>query len=267
MEISEKQILLGEYNAIKAETAKNVSALGPTAPKSEVERHIKKDTATRFRLERRATTDALTELKNRRAFDETLDLELARMQEHETRHYSGLDLGLVVADVRRLKTINDELGHPGGDRHLQSLADTMKKAGTRRTDTVFRTGGDEFSILLRDVSQEGRMPQGSPKDGLVAAALRVLVSVHSMPTEKPMHLDMGVTLAQTTDTRELVCKRADDAGYIAKRMFASSDNKVVVATPSNEGVLYEVGFRGTDGTIQYESIPHNIVESLLLAKK
>ncbi|WP_404401499.1 EAL domain-containing protein [Pelagibacterium halotolerans] len=90
-------------------------------------------------LNRRANTDHLTGLLNRRAFEEALDAQL-----HEHNGQSGY---LLCIDLDHFKTINDLCGHAAGDRLLREVSQLFC-AGTREVDKVARLGGDEFAILL-----------------------------------------------------------------------------------------------------------------------
>src|SRR3954471_14273513 len=85
--------------------------------------------------------DALTGLGNRRAFDESLDAELARSRR------GGTPLSLIVADLNGFKEINDRHGHVLGDECLRQAASALREA-VRQPDHCFRWGGDEFSVLL-----------------------------------------------------------------------------------------------------------------------
>jgi diguanylate cyclase (GGDEF)-like protein len=93
------------------------------------------------KLQLNAVTDPLTELYNRRLFSETFEKELNR-----ARRY-GQPLGLVLLDLHRFKEVNDKHGHPRGDEVLRAAAATLKKS-LRTSDSAFRIGGDEFSLLL-----------------------------------------------------------------------------------------------------------------------
>jgi two-component system cell cycle response regulator len=86
-------------------------------------------------------TDELTELYNRRHFYEVLESEMRR-----TRRYGG-SFSLIMLDLDGLKQYNDRFGHTNGDAVLRCLAQTIKSI-FRNTDTAFRYGGDEFTIIL-----------------------------------------------------------------------------------------------------------------------
>jgi diguanylate cyclase (GGDEF)-like protein len=88
-----------------------------------------------------AKTDELTQLPNRRRFMEAFEASLA-----EARR-SGTPLALVLADVDRLKRINDTFGHPAGDAAIRHVAATLQ-AGRREGELPARLGGEEFAIVL-----------------------------------------------------------------------------------------------------------------------
>lgn len=93
------------------------------------------------RLALAATTDALTKLPNRRAFDSKIEQELDRAK----RDHS--ELCLAIADADWFKKVNDKYGHDFGDRVLQKMAEFLSQR-LRRTDFVARMGGEEFAIIL-----------------------------------------------------------------------------------------------------------------------
>lgn len=100
------------------------------------------------RLELLATTDGLTGLNNRRAFQSALTEEVNRA----TR--ISLPLSLLLLDVDHFKQFNDDFGHPAGDVVLRDLAHRLGEC-TRSTDFVARYGGEEFAILLPNTDQAG----------------------------------------------------------------------------------------------------------------
>ena len=95
------------------------------------------------RTEELSETDALTQLKNRRRLEADLDLEVRR-----ARRY-GRPLTFVMIDIDRFKIVNDTLGHRYGDEVLQRIARLLADTA-RSSDSVYRYGGEELAILLRD---------------------------------------------------------------------------------------------------------------------
>lgn len=97
--------------------------------------------ATNERLQENATSDSLTNLGNRREFDERFAEEMARV-----RRYSAA-ASLLMVDVDGFKLINDSWGHPFGDYVLKTVAEIFKEH-LRETDVATRYGGDEFALVL-----------------------------------------------------------------------------------------------------------------------
>jgi diguanylate cyclase (GGDEF)-like protein len=151
-------------------------------------------------LRRETTTDTLTGLLNRRGLDEAL----AMLQADES------PVALMVLDVDHFKAINDRYGHTAGDRALQALA-TLMSEGSRSGDTLARSGGEEFVILMPGaslaaaVSAAERLRQrlaAQPAPGAIGSPITASVGVARYP-------DHGATL-------DAVLQRADQALYYAK---------------------------------------------------
>ena len=100
------------------------------------------------RLGDAARTDALTGLFNRQAFDERLQIELARTSR------GGSSASLIIADIDHFKEINDSHGHAAGDAALRVIGETARRV-SRSADYVARIGGDEFAAILPDTDAEG----------------------------------------------------------------------------------------------------------------
>jgi diguanylate cyclase (GGDEF)-like protein/PAS domain S-box-containing protein len=98
-------------------------------------------------LARRAVTDPLTGLANRRYFVSQLDAALDRLDRRDGT------VAVLFIDLDRFKVINDSLGHAAGDRLLVALADRMRQV-LRPTDTLARFGGDEFALVCEDLGGE-----------------------------------------------------------------------------------------------------------------
>jgi diguanylate cyclase (GGDEF)-like protein len=103
---------------------------------------INRDLAqTQLELQAAAVTDPLTGCYNRRFFDEVVERELERQRRH------GVPLSMVFIDCDNLKAVNDALGHSIGDEVLRLIAEGIR-VHVRRSDYVFRWGGDEFLVLM-----------------------------------------------------------------------------------------------------------------------
>ena len=166
-----------------------------------------RDVAMR-RLEADAATDPLTSLWNRRGFEPLLDHAIARA----TR--TGEDIALVVVDVDRFKSINDELGHATGDRALVAVAEAVR-AVIRPTDVAARLGGDELAILLSGANGAGAMK--------MCERLRTAIADVNPLAPRPLTLSIGVAdmlaiprTAHADGARHGLLEAADVALYAAK---------------------------------------------------
>jgi diguanylate cyclase (GGDEF)-like protein len=158
-------------------------------------------------LRRLALTDSLTNVGNRRAFDEALRVEIAR-----ARRYQG-DLALVIVDLDHFKRVNDTLGHRAGDDVLAAFAARLGSI-VRASDRVFRYGGEEFAVLLAEAgSQAGfdaarRLVRGIAQRPLAANGRQVAVTCSAGVA--------GLRASDGSDGGELVA-RSDAALFVAKR--------------------------------------------------
>jgi diguanylate cyclase (GGDEF)-like protein len=153
------------------------------------------------RLAAQALTDPLTDLANRRAFDERLEEETERAHRH-TRA-----LSVVLVDVDNFKTINDRFGHASGDRVLVNLADNLR-TGMRTGDLLARIGGDEMAMILPDCRPE--------KAAHVARRMLESVAGKSMSQRHGVTLSAGVAGLTVGQTADDLLRCADQALYRAK---------------------------------------------------
>lgn len=100
-------------------------------------------------LTRLSSIDALTDVYNRRFFDQAIDREFQRAMR------TNSPLSLIMIDVDGFKAFNDIYGHQKGDQCLKSIATALKSSINRSHDLVARYGGEEFAIILPDTSQSG----------------------------------------------------------------------------------------------------------------
>lgn len=160
----------------------------------------------RAELDLIARTDPLTNLYNRRHFDEHAELEFQRTKRN------GHTISFLILDVDNFKTINDSQGHGVGDAVLLSLS-KMIRAEIRQIDLIARMGGDEFIIMLIDTNLEQAFS--------IAERIRSLVAQTPVVLESqtfPVSLSVGITTIRPGDQElKLILKRTDDALYRAKQ--------------------------------------------------
>ena len=162
------------------------------------------------KLQSYAASDGLTGLYNRRRFDETCDRELTRSKRYNQQ------LAVVMFDLRHLKEVNDQYGHPKGDEVLRLAANNLRKT-LRASDFAFRIGGDEFALLL---------PQTDPEQ---AATLCRRVRANFETEAAPLQIKIGVTLdfgiavhPRDAETKEGLIEAADKQLYALRSKTGSS---------------------------------------------
>ncbi len=104
---------------------------------------------TRDLLKQQSSIDPLTDIANRRCFDETL------LQEWQAMQRKKESLGIIMIDIDYFKSFNDYYGHAAGDACLKQVAVTMKTIIARPYDLLARYGGEEFVCILPNTSKEG----------------------------------------------------------------------------------------------------------------
>ncbi|WP_100638945.1 diguanylate cyclase domain-containing protein [Marinobacter salexigens] len=153
-----------------------------------------------------AYQDILTGLPNRRALDDRLSLAIALSRRH-SRY-----LGLMFLDLDHFKEVNDTLGHDAGDSLLKEIGARLKNS-VRETDTVARMGGDEFIVLLPEIS--------SPESAITVA--EKIIETVAEPVYLPegvgrVSVSIGIVVARGAGiTNEGLMQSADAAMYEAKR--------------------------------------------------
>ena len=151
-----------------------------------------------------AYRDPLTALWNRRYFEERLNEELSRSQR------AGLSrrFSVMVLDLNDFKATNDKYGHPIGDSVLKDVGEFLV-THLRHHDVACRTGGDEFSVLLPDLSADDC--------GHLIDRLRGGLETANATRRIPISLSVGTaSWPETGDSVEALLTRADEAMYADK---------------------------------------------------
>ena len=171
-------------------------------------RVVLEDAYTRARAE--SLRDALTGLGNHRSFQEELERQWAGSARYHTR------LALAIVDLDDFGKVNEAEGHAGGDRVLVGVAGVIA-AGLRRSDEVFRIGGDEFAVLM----------PGVDADGAFLAMRRVLAAVlergtddrrRNEPATQPWSFTVGISAVPgTASDRATLFREADAALAFGKK--------------------------------------------------
>jgi diguanylate cyclase len=164
---------------------------------------------------RRASTDPLTELANRRAFIETL-------QRASREVSSSHPLSLLMIDIDHFKNINDTHGHLIGDRVIRFLAQVLKQ-NTKGKDLAARYGGEEFVVMLGDTGLRGAEAVAESIRTAVADA-KLVRSDNKQPLGR-ITISLGVTAYRPGEDPIDAINRADQALYQSKQ---NGRNRVTV---------------------------------------
>ena len=162
---------------------------------------------------RKAETDQLTGLWNRRAYDEKLELSYKR-----TLRQTGENLSLILFDLDYFKNINDEFGHQYGDEYLKKMTAALLTIIRLEVDFAFRFGGDEFAVLIF-----------ADKKIACARALKLLTAMNNK-------VSIGIVSISperncSADLQDFI-KCADDALYQAKH---AGRGRAVLSTCEADG--------------------------------
>jgi diguanylate cyclase (GGDEF)-like protein len=169
-------------------------------------------------LDKLTLTDSLTNLGNRRLFDEILSKEWRRCRRENTA------LTIIMIDVDDFKSYNDTYGHQAGDWCLQKIAEQLHASASRPGDMAIRYGGEEFALILPATDSGG----GEYLARRVRLRIRDLAIPHAMSAYKVITVSAGIASlvpSESFDQGELV-RLADVALYRAK---AAGRDTVIVA--------------------------------------
>jgi diguanylate cyclase (GGDEF)-like protein len=155
-------------------------------------------------LAKLTVTDALTQLFNRRHFEEQLSLEIKRLSR------GNESLSMLLIDVDDFKMLNDRHGHAAGDEFLRQVARILRET-VRATDVVARYGGEEFVVVATGTSLDGAV--------VLAEKLRMAVADASFivdETKRPRRATISIGVAEYRGSQTDLFNSADSALYDAK---------------------------------------------------
>ena len=160
-------------------------------------------------LAREASIDGLTQIANRRAFDQRLELECQRLSREK------LPLSLLLCDVDFFKRYNDRYGHPAGDDCLRAVAKAIESCIRRPADLAARYGGEEFAVILPNTLKEGAI--------FIAEQVCQFIANLNIPHESSFVKDrvsLSIGISTTNPDRDTSAKalleEADKGLYLAK---------------------------------------------------
>lgn len=161
------------------------------------------------RLEALSVTDGLTQIRNRRYFDDFLNAEWRRSIREDG------NIGLIMIDIDHFKAFNDHYGHLEGDKCLKRVAQCLREQAQRPRDLVARFGGEEFAVVLPSIHFEGMK--------VVAERIRQAINDMMIPnvasdTCPQVTVSMGLAWAEPKagDSLTTLIEAADEALYAAK---------------------------------------------------
>ena len=157
--------------------------------------------------------DALTQVPNRTAYNERVELEFRRWKRH------GDELSMALIDVDFFKKINDNYGHAAGDKTLQVIAQNINNS-LRSTDFLARWGGEEFVVLLPGTASE---ELNKPLEAIRKKVQRIPFKFKEQKVS--ITVSIGATSFNAGDSIDKVFERADASLYEAKN---SGRNKTII---------------------------------------
>jgi diguanylate cyclase (GGDEF)-like protein len=170
------------------------------------------------KLERLSLTDPLTEIANRRSFEQRLDVEWRRAFREQ------VPLSLVMIDIDHFKRYNDHFGHPAGDECLRQVAAALTRRARRPWDMSARLGGEEFAVL---------MPQTeAPGAATVAESFRAAIHDLALP-----HPDSGFQIV--TISVGVATMYAHTPGHTPKTLVEAADAALYVAKTTGRNQVHQ----------------------------
>ncbi|MGE3467826.1 MAG: GGDEF domain-containing protein, partial [Pyrinomonadaceae bacterium] len=153
------------------------------------------------KLVRQSSIDPMTGALNRRAIDSILEEAIERKRRTRT------PAALLIMDIDKFKSVNDEHGHAVGDHVLKEVV-LLIGSRARRLDKLFRMGGEEFMLFLPDTDRPGAV--------ILAEDLRLSISKALLVEDRTITVSIGISELEPEETIDAWIKRGDDALLYAK---------------------------------------------------
>ncbi len=163
-------------------------------------------------LKRQGHEDILTQVRNRRSFEEELVKEIERAQRQSTQ------LSCMFVDIDHFKNINDTYGHQIGDLCLREVANHINQE-LRKTDLLARYGGEEFVVLLPNCD--------SAQVAIIAERVRATIEKNSLKTADKKEISLTVSVGLTTWTPTTV--NTNDLQLVGKELLGAADSAMYAA--------------------------------------
>ena len=198
--------------------------------------------AANLKLERLATLDELTQLANRRRFDQYLEMEWRRQAREQT------PLSLILCDIDSFKSYNDTYGHPGGDECLRQVAGAIGNAVNRPADLVARYGGEEFAVILPNTASEGAT--------LVAQHIQLKIAALQIPhagSQVSLYVTVSLGIATMVPASESEASILIDAADPAASMIPASKSPASILIDAADAALYQAKDAGRDRIQVYQA--------------
>ena len=182
---------------------------------------VRQDITDRKKVEEMAVTDALTGLYNRRHFDTVFKQEIKRAQRDQK------SLVFIMFDVDHFKQYNDTYGHQKGDEVLEAIGKTMSEFLHRPSDFGFRLGGEEFGMLMADMTEDEAY-QHAERYRKATERLAIEHEHNSASQFMTISLGVAIMLPGSHISGKEIYKKVDDTLYRAKELGRNQSQTVVI---------------------------------------
>lgn len=187
----------------------------------------------KIELEKELLVDKLTGIKNRRALEEIAP-KILNIERRDNRQFS-----LLMLDIDNFKKYNDALGHPAGDELLKELPKIIGGV-IRKSDLLFRYGGEEFIVALPETGKQGAMETAEKIRKVVEEKVFEIKSVPEESKDQKITLSLGVFSSEQLPENSWKDHRKNKSDAVLKEMISKADTALYKAKKEgrNQSVLF-----------------------------